>query len=140
MLCFVMECHNSRPDTTPPPAHPFLHLNGGLVTNKVSPLKICWSSTSFMICFIMEVPQQTPRHHSSSSSPFPPTQWCVLVTNKVSTLKICWTSTSFILCFIMEVPQQAPKHHSSSLSFPPTQLCLSYKPACIAHIGMHETK
>jgi len=37
----------------------------------------CWSTTSYLLCFIMEVPQQTPRQHHSSSSPFPPTQWCL---------------------------------------------------------------
>jgi hypothetical protein len=68
-----------------PSAHPFRQLNGVLVTNLLvllitvfeTSLKVCWSSTSFMLCFVMEVSQQTPKHHHSSSSFFPPAQRCL---------------------------------------------------------------
>jgi hypothetical protein len=77
--CYALswKCHNRQHSSSSsfPPTQCCV-----LVTNKVSPLKICWSSTSFILCLIMEVSQQAPRHYSSSSS-FPPTQWYVLVTN-----------------------------------------------------------
>jgi hypothetical protein len=64
--CYALswKCHNRRPDTTPPPAHPFLLLNCVLYKqSEPSQDVLDFNKFHTMLSIIIEVSQQVSRHH-----------------------------------------------------------------------------